>query len=69
MIETGRSMAFNKKYYNSYLKGKQPADSIAFEFEDDDSFWVPVVGKTEKSKDDVINGYVRISITILPKEM
>ncbi len=45
-----------------------PGEKI--EFEDDDSFWVPLKGLNEKNKDVIENhGYVRISVTILPKEL
>lgn len=69
VIETGRSMAFNKKYYNSYLKTKQAPGSKLLVFEDDDSFWVPLIGTDEKSKEMVVNGSARISVTVMPKEM
>ena len=39
VIETNRSLALNKKYYNSYLKGVLPPD-VKLDFEDDDSFWI-----------------------------
>ena len=62
-------MAFNKKYYNSYLKAKLGPDHIPFVFEDDDSFWIPVIGKNDKTKELQTNGFVRISVTVMPKEM
>lgn len=38
------------------------------EFEDEDTFWVPVKGKDEKTGDIVVKGYVRLSLTIMAKE-
>jgi Ca2+-dependent lipid-binding protein len=67
VVETGRSLALNKKYYTSYLKSKLPPD-YKLEFEDDDSFWVPCKGRDEKTREFKNNGFVRISVTVLPKE-
>jgi len=41
---------------------------IPLKFEDEDSFWVPVKGKDEKTGEIVINGYVRLSLTVMSKE-
>jgi len=68
VIETGRSMSITKKYYNDYLKSVLPADQ-ALEFEDEDSFFVKVMGMDEKSGQMVCNGKVRITMTVLPKSL
>jgi hypothetical protein len=48
VIDAGGSFSFNKSYYNGFLKSKLPED-LLITFEDEDSFWVPVKGKDEKS--------------------
>ena len=68
VIETGRSIAVNKKYYTNYLQGVLPTD-LKLSFYDEDSFWLPCKGIDLKSKDEINNGFIRVSITILPKEM
>lgn len=44
-------------------------DAPLLEFDDDDSFWIPCKGRDDKTGEIVDNGFIRISITILPKEM
>jgi len=46
-----------------------PKGTAPIVFEDEDSFWLPCIGTDEKTKALVNNGYVRISVTILPKEL
>jgi hypothetical protein len=43
---TGRPLGITKKYYTDYMKEK----GINFKFKDDNSFYVPVMGKDEKGK-------------------
>mmetsp|Transcript_30279 Transcript_30279/g.29598 ORF Transcript_30279/g.29598 Transcript_30279/m.29598 type:complete len:175 (-) Transcript_30279:121-645(-) len=50
VIETGKTIAMNRKYYDSYLQGVLPAD-LKIKFHDDDSFWIPIVGPNEKTKE------------------
>ena len=66
VLETDRTIALNKKYYNSYYKRVSGLD---LRFDDDDSFWVACKGKDPKSQEIVDNGYVRLSVTVLPKEV
>ena len=68
VVETGRSFQLNKKYYNAFLKSVLPKD-LELEFEDEDSFWVPVKGKDATTGDIIVQGYVRISINLMPKDM
>jgi hypothetical protein len=65
VIDTGRTFQITKKYYQQYLQDNMPKE-VPLDFEDEDSFWVPLKGKDEKSGEIKIQGYVRISITILP---
>lgn len=67
VVDTGKTFSLNKSYYNSFLKEKLPKE-MTLEFEDDDSFWVPVRGMDEKTKEIKVQGYVRISFSILTKE-
>lgn len=65
VIDTAKTFTLNKAYYNSYLKEKLPKD-MNLQFEDEDSFWVPMRGTDEKTKEIKIQGYVRISFSVLP---
>lgn len=67
VIEAGKTFTLNKKYYNEYLNKHMSAD-VPLKFEDEDSFWVPVKGKDEKSGEIKIQGYLRLSLTIMAKE-
>ena len=67
VLSTGKTFTINKKYYNAYLKEK--LGSFSLSFEDDDSFWIPMNKMDDDSKSLKNNGYVRISVTIMPKEM
>ena len=67
VVDTGKTFSLNKSYYNSFLKDKLPKD-MTLEFQDDDSFWVPVKGMDEKTKEIKVQGYVRRSFSILTKE-
>lgn len=58
-------MSLNKKYYDSYLKDHLGQE---IEFKDDDSFWIPCKGFDKDGKH-VEQGKVRVSLTILPKEL
>ena len=42
-------------------------DAVKLDFEDEDTFWVPVKGTDSKTKEIKIQGYVRLSLTVLPK--
>ena len=44
-------------------------EDFKLKFEDDDSFWIPCKGIDEKTKAIKDNGFVRVSITVLSKEM
>lgn len=66
VIETEKSFSLNKKYYESYLH--EHMKEVPLKFEDDDSFWVPVKGKDEKTGEIKITGYVRLSLTVMAKE-
>jgi hypothetical protein len=37
------------------------------EFEDEESFWVPIKGEDSESKEMKVQGHIRISISILPQ--
>lgn len=67
VIETEKSFTLNKKYYESYLCNHMSSE-VPLKFEDDDSFWVPVKGKDEKTGEIKVNGYVRLSLTVMAKE-
>ena len=41
---------------------------VVLDFMDEDSFWVPMKGKDDKTGEMKINGYVRMTINLLPKE-
>lgn len=43
-------------------------NDVKLKFEDDDSFWVPVKGKDEKTGEIVVTGYVRLSLSVMAKE-
>ena len=58
----------NKKYYEAYLKSVMPA-GVQLSFQDDDSFWVKLTGIDEKTGKTKCVGQVRLSITILPKDL
>jgi hypothetical protein len=50
VIETGgRSFALTKKYYETYLKDVLGKGQALLEFQDEDSFWLPVKGKDEET--------------------
>lgn len=68
VIDTGKTIALNKNYYQSYLQGVLPSET-KITFEDDDSFWIPCKGLDEKTKQVKENGQIRISITVLPIEL
>lgn len=61
---TKRPLSINKKYYEDFLKPK----GVKLEFKDDNTFFVVVKGKDEKTGQLVDNGKVRIQIDIYPKE-
>ena len=65
VLESGKQMNLNKKYYDSYLKDHIGETKI--KFEDEDSFWIPCKGFDKDGKH-VEQGKVRVSLTILPKE-
>jgi hypothetical protein len=41
---------------------------LDLQFQDEDSFWVPCKGKDEKTGEIKIQGYVRISINVIPSD-
>lgn len=67
VIETGRSFSLSKKYYNQYLREALGHGAPELDFEDEDSFWVPLKGKDEKTGQFKIQGYVRLSFSIMTK--
>jgi hypothetical protein len=66
-IETGRTFQVTKKYYNEYLSQEMPRD-VVLEFEDDDTFWVPIKQMDAETGAWALSGYVRISILVMPKK-
>lgn len=58
---TKRPLGINKKYFEAAMQ----SDTVNFEWKDDDSFWVPMVGKNDDGKLEN-NGFVRIGIEIVP---
>jgi len=62
---SGRPLSINKTYYNAYLKEK----GMKFTYKDENSFYVSVMGKDDKTGKIVENGKVRIAIDIYPKAM
>lgn len=67
VIETGRTFQITKKYYNTYLSGVMPRD-IILEFEDEDTFWVPIRQFDKDTGAWTNTGHVRISLTVMPKK-
>jgi len=59
---TKRPLGLNKKYYNDYMKAK----GYKFEFKDDNTFWVSIMGRNDKGEM-TENGKLRIQIDIYPK--
>ena len=41
---------------------------VPLKFEDEDSFWVPVKGKDEKTGEIKVTGYVRLSLSVMARE-
>ena len=41
---------------------------VPLKFEDEDSFWVPVKGKDEKTGEIIVSGYIRLSLSVMAKE-
>lgn len=68
VIETGgRSFQVTKKYYEQYLKDVMGKGQPLLDFEDEDSFWLPLKGKDEKTGEMRVQGFVRLSIVVLSK--
>ena len=65
MIDTNGTFSINKQYYNSFLRSVW-GDKFQIKFEDEDSFWLPVTGKDFKTGEMRINGYLRMSLTVMP---
>ena len=65
VIDTNGTFSINKQYYNSFLKSVW-GDKFQIKFEDEDSFWLPVTGKDFKTGEMRINGYLRMSLTVMP---
>lgn len=63
-----RQVAISKTYYNQYLKDTKYFKDVNIKFEDENTFWMPVKGRTKDGKI-VEQGKVRIQIDILPKDM
>lgn len=59
---TKKPLDLDKKYYTDYLKPK----GANYNFKDDKSFWVEIIGINDKGER-VVTGKVRISIQVLPK--
>jgi len=62
---SGRPLGLNKTYFNAYLKEK----GFNFKYKDENSFYIPIKGKDDKTGKIVENGQVRIQIDIYPKSM
>jgi hypothetical protein len=67
IIETNRTFQITKKYYEQHLCNVMPRDTL-LEFEDEDTFWVPIKQQDADSGAWNVSGYVRLSITVMPKE-
>jgi hypothetical protein len=67
VIDANGTFSVNKSYYNSFLKEKWGED-LKITFEDEDSFWLPITGKDPKTSEMKINGYLRVSLTVMPIE-
>lgn len=53
---SGRPLGINKTYFNAYLKDK----GFNFKYKDENSFYIPIKGKDDKTGKIVENGQVRI---------
>lgn len=62
---TKRPLGINKTYYKNFLEEK----GIKLDYKDENTFWLPIKGKDEKTGAVVENGKVRIQIDIYPKAM
>jgi len=58
---TQKSTHVNKKFYNSYFKGKLPK-GVTLEFEEDDTFWLTTEKDGQKIK-------CRFDLRLFPGEM
>jgi hypothetical protein len=69
VIETGKMMSLNKKYYKDYLEGVLKGTTL--DFSDEDCFWISCIGKGDDKESEKLknNGSIRVSITVVPKEM
>ena len=68
VIETGgRSFQITKKYYEQYLKDVMGKGQPLLDFEDEDSFWLPLKGKDENTGEIKVQGFVRLSMAVLSK--
>jgi hypothetical protein len=67
VIDANGTFTINKSYYNEFLKEKWGPD-LKITFEDEDSFWLPVIGKDFKTGETRVNGYLRMTLTVMPKE-
>jgi hypothetical protein len=65
VVESGKQMSINKKYYDSYLKEHL---GMKLDFKDEDSFYIPCRMMNDKNEMED-GGKVRVSITIMPKDM
>jgi len=54
-------LGINKKYYTDYMKDLP----VKFEFKDDNSFFVKIMG-VDKNGKKVVNGKIRCQVDILP---
>ena len=64
-----RPMSLSKNYYDEYLKPEGIMDGLTFT-EDKTSFWIELKNKEEKNKkmETVVNGKLRIQISVYPKK-
>ena len=67
VIDAGGTFSVNKQYFNSYLKSVW-GEKLGIKFEDEDSFWLPVTGKDFKTGEMRVNGYLRMSLTVMPMD-
>jgi C2 domain len=59
---SGRPLCVNKKYYTDYMKEK----GMVFTYKDDNSFFIDIKGKNDKTGLITTTGKIRCQIDILP---
>ena len=61
-------MSLTQDYYDEFLKPEKKMSGLTFDSEDSRKFWVDMVSKDEKGSR-VVNGRLKISIDVVPKEI